>query len=144
MKLKLHEDIETTSSKITDILQHAVKTATPAKTRTTKAQYLPSHIKQLVAQKRKARAKWQKTHTPDDKRKFNNANNKLRGALRELNNDAFSEYIASLRSEDQTIWRPIKSRKKPQTLHHQTEQTQTLQALGLKVTQRKPTYLQDI
>jgi len=60
MKLKTHEDIETASSKITDILQHAVKTATPVKTRPTKAQYLPSHIKQLVAQKCKARARWQK------------------------------------------------------------------------------------
>jgi len=117
MKLKTHEDIETASSEIIDILQNAVKTATPIKTRPTKAQYLTSPIKQLLTQKRKARARWQKTHTPDDKRKFNNENNKLRGAFRELKNDAFSAYIASLGNEDQTIWRPIKSRKRPQSLY---------------------------
>jgi len=112
MKLKTHEDTETASSEITDILQHAVKTATPIQPQPTKAQYLPSHIKQLVAQKRKARARWQKTHTPDDKRKFNNAINKLRDALRKLNNGAFSAYIASLRSEDQTIWETDQIQKK--------------------------------
>ena len=108
MKLKTREDIEVATSELIDILQHAVKTATPVKNRPKQVKYLPSHIKQLVAQKRRARARWQKTHTPEDRRHFNNANNKLRGALHELNNDTFTAYIASLRCEDQTIWRPIK------------------------------------
>jgi len=32
-----------------------------------------------------------------------------------LNNATFTAYMASLKREDQTIWRPIKSRKKPRT-----------------------------
>jgi len=56
-----------------------------------------------------------KNHTPEDRRLFNNANSKLRSSLHELSNAAFTAYIASLKHEDQTIWRPIKSRKKPRT-----------------------------
>ena len=74
-------------------------------------------VKQLVTQKRRARARWQEKHTPEDRRHFNNANNKLRSAFHELNNDTFTAYITSLRCEDQTIWRPTKSRNKPRTPH---------------------------
>jgi hypothetical protein len=103
MKLKSHEDFEVATSELIDILQHAVKTATPVKNRPRQVKYLPSHIKELVAQKRKARARWLKTDTPEDRRHFNNANNKLRGALHKLNNDTFTAYIASLRCKDQNI-----------------------------------------
>jgi hypothetical protein len=34
-----------------------------------------------------------------------------------MSNATFTAYIASLKREDQTIWRPIKSRKRPQTPH---------------------------
>jgi len=137
MKLKTREDIEVATSELIDILQHAVKTATPVKNRPRQVKYLPSHIKQLVAQKRRARVRWQKTHKLEDRRHFNNANNKLRGALHELNKDTFTAYLASLRCEDQTIWRPTKSRKKTRTRTHRSVQTQTLQAPGLRATPKK-------
>jgi hypothetical protein len=114
-ELKTREDIELATNELIEVLQQAAKTATPVKHGSRRANNLPSHIKQLVAQKRSARAKWQKTHTPGDKRLFNNANNKLRDALHEMSNDTFAAYIVTLKREDQTIWRPIKSRKKPQT-----------------------------
>ena len=88
---------------------------TPVKNSPRHANHLPSHIKQVVGQKRRARAKWQRTHTPEDKRLFKNANNKLRGAIRDVSNATFTAYITSLKREDQIIWRPIKSRKKPRT-----------------------------
>jgi hypothetical protein len=116
-KLKTREDIEIASTELIDIRQQAAKTATPVKNSPKHTNNLPSHIKHLVAQKRRARAKWQRTHTQKDKCLFNNANNKLRGALHEMSNATFTAYIASLKREDQTIWRPIKSRKKPQTPH---------------------------
>jgi hypothetical protein len=69
----------------------------------------------MVAFKRRARAKWQKTHTPDDRRIYNNASNKLKTALRNLSNDSFTIYISTLRRDDYSIWKPIKARKNPQT-----------------------------
>jgi hypothetical protein len=71
-KLKTREDIELATTTIISILQQAAKTATPVKNSPRHANHLPSHIKQLVAQKRTARAKWQRTHTPEDKRLLNN------------------------------------------------------------------------
>jgi len=39
---------------------------------------LPLHIRTLISKKRKARAIWQVTKYPSDKRKFNNLTNKLK------------------------------------------------------------------
>jgi hypothetical protein len=117
LKLKTREDIEVSTPELIDIMQQAVKTATPVKNSPRQVKYLPSLIKQLVTQKRRDRARWQETHTPEDRRHFKNANNKLRGALKELNNDTCTAYIACIRCEDQTIWRPIKTREKQRTSH---------------------------
>jgi hypothetical protein len=68
----------------------------------------------MVATKRRARAKWQKTHAPDDRRLYNSASNKLKTALRKLRNDSFKNYVSTLRREDYSIWKPIKARAKPQ------------------------------
>jgi hypothetical protein len=52
MKLKTREDLEVASSEPTDIIQKAVKAATPIKNSPRQVKYLPSRIKKLVAQKR--------------------------------------------------------------------------------------------
>ena len=75
--------------------------------------YLPSKIICFVALKRKARATWQKTHAPDDRRLFNNATNKLKTALHSLRNENFTTYVSSLSNSDHSVWKPIKSRIKP-------------------------------
>jgi hypothetical protein len=69
----------------------------------------------MEAFKRRARAKWQKTHAPDDRRLYNNASNKLKTALRNLSTDSFTKYVSTLRRNDCSIWKPIKGKKKPQT-----------------------------
>jgi hypothetical protein len=68
----------------------------------------------MVATKRRARAKWQKTHAPDDRRLYNSSSNKLKTALRNLRNDSFKNYVSTLRCDDYSIWKPIKARAKPQ------------------------------
>jgi hypothetical protein len=65
-KLKTSEDIETATKKFISILQQAARLATPIRTQRTSTT-LPLDIKRMVAIKRRARAKWQKTHAPDDK-----------------------------------------------------------------------------
>jgi hypothetical protein len=56
-----------------------------------------------------------KTHTPEDRRLFNKASNKLKVALHEMRNTSFAAYVSSLNRDDNSIWRAIKSKKKPQT-----------------------------
>jgi hypothetical protein len=113
-KFKTREDIDTAVTTFTTILQQAARLATPATNPHGKSAYLPSKIKRLVALKRKARATWQKTHAPEDRRLLNNATNKLKAALRTLRNENFSSYVLPLGTSDHSIWKPIKSRRKPQ------------------------------
>ena len=115
MKLKTSEDIEVATTNFIAILQQAAKAATPPRRPSNPTSHLPSEIKRLVAIKRKARSKWQKTHAPDDRRLFNNASNKLKAALHKLRNTSFNAYISTLQRDDNTIWKPLKSRKRPQT-----------------------------
>jgi hypothetical protein len=112
-KLKTREDIDTAVTTFTDILQQAAHRATPATKPQGISNYLLSKIKCLVALKRKARATWQKTHAPEDRRTFNNASNKLKAALHALRNENFTTYVSSLSNSDHSIWKPIKSRRKP-------------------------------
>ena len=50
---------------------------------------------------------------PEDRRIFNNATCKLKTALHTLRNENFKTYVSSLSNSDHSIWRPIKSRRKP-------------------------------
>jgi len=56
-----------------------------------------------------------KNPAPDDRRLYNIASNKLKTALRNLRNDSFANYVSALRCDDNSIWKPIKLKKKPQT-----------------------------
>jgi len=40
------------------------------------------------------------------------ASNKLKAALYELSNASFTAYVSSLKRDDNSIWKPLKSRKK--------------------------------
>jgi len=115
MKLKSCEDIETATTNFIGILQQAAQAATPKRHPLSPASNLPSEIKWLVAIKCRARSKWQTTHTPDDWCLFNNASNKLKATLHELRNASFAAYVSSLKHNDNSIWKLLKSRKKPQT-----------------------------
>jgi len=107
------EDIDAVVTKFTNILKQAAHLAIPATNPHGISTYLPSKIKCLVALKRRAGATCQKTHAPEDRRIFNNATNKLKTALHTLRNEIFTTYISSLSISDHSIWKPIKSRRKP-------------------------------
>jgi hypothetical protein len=115
MKLKTCEDIEIATTTFIGILQQAAQAATPKRHPISPASNLPSEINCLVAIQRRAGLKWQKPHAPDDRRLFNNARNKLKAALHELRNASFAAYVSSLKRENNSIWKPLKSRKKPRT-----------------------------
>jgi len=114
MKLKTCEDIEIATTNFIGILRQAALAATPTRHPLRPVSNLPSEIKRLVAIKRRSRSKWQTTHAPDDRRLYNNASNKLKVALHKLQNASYTAYVSSLK-RDNSIWKPLKSRKKPRT-----------------------------
>ena len=114
-KLKTREDIESATDKIISTLQQAAQLATPTRTPQRPTITLPLDIKCLVAIKRRARAKWHKSHAPEDRRLYNTASNKLKTAFRKLRNHSFENYVTTVRRDDNSIWKSIKTRNKPQT-----------------------------
>ena len=112
-KLKTCEDLDIATARFTHILQQAAELATPKSKSHAPINNIPSTIKRLVALKRKAKATWQKTHAPEDRRIYNNASRNLKSTLHKLRNDNYTEYISTLKSSDHSILKPLKSHKKP-------------------------------
>jgi hypothetical protein len=57
----------------------------------------------------------QKSHAPEHRRLYNKACNKLKAALHAMRNASFAAYVSTLKRDDNSIWKPLKSRKNPQT-----------------------------
>jgi len=108
IKLKEHEDIEIETNNLPNSLQHAAKEATPNSDPQRTTNNIPYEIKRLVAEKRKSRSIWQRTHTPDSRRICNRTSNKLKSKLQEMRNESFEKYVSNLKREDNCIWITIK------------------------------------
>ena len=113
IKLKDHEHVELETNNLINVLQNAAKKANPNSEPQSTTNNTPYEIKRLIAEKRKARSTWQRTHTPDSKKKYNQTSNKLKSKLQEMRNESFKAYVSSLRREDSSIWKPIKNKRKP-------------------------------
>jgi hypothetical protein len=113
MKLKEQEDVELETNRLLCILQHAAEEATPKSNPQRTTTNRPYEINRLIASKRKARSTWQRTHTPDSRRKFNQHSNKFKSKLQEMRNESFKQYVFNLKTDDNSIWKPIKNRRNP-------------------------------
>jgi hypothetical protein len=89
MKLKEHEDIELETNNLLSLLQHAAKEATQNSDPQRTISNISYLIKKLVAEKRRARSIWQRTHTPDSRRKYNRTSNKYKSKFQEMRNESF-------------------------------------------------------
>jgi hypothetical protein len=58
---------------------------------------------------------WQHTHSPESRRKFNQASNTLKRAITEYRNASFTADITNLTRDDDSLWKPIGSKRKPKT-----------------------------
>lgn len=113
MSLKTPEDIEIAVTNFNNIITKAIEEATPNITLPTKNFNISEEIKELIALKRRARAIWHQTHSPADKNKLNRATNRLKSKIKEAKEISFHNYVSNLKRSDNSIWKPIKNRKKP-------------------------------
>jgi len=70
-------------------------------------------IMKLLAEKRKARAKLQRSRTPSDKTTFNMLSSILKSQLKVMRTNSFKNYVSTLSRYDNSTWKPIKSPRKP-------------------------------
>ncbi|VVC34751.1 Reverse transcriptase domain [Cinara cedri] len=108
-KLKSPEDIEDAIENLTSLIQHSAwnaSTPIPAKP---KSLNLPSYVRDLIVQKRRARAVWQNNILPSYKQIYNNLNAKLKRTLSKIRSDSFSSWSASLVTKNGSLWRATRN-----------------------------------
>lgn len=112
-RLKNSDDVEAATHDLICLLQEAARQATPPEVHKQTATNIPLEIKELLAKKRKARAKWQRSHAPSDKMTYNRLSNNLKSKLRAMRTNSFENYVSTLNRYDNSIWKPIKTARKP-------------------------------
>jgi len=76
---------------------------------------LPIKIRMCIAQKRRARNKWQRSRLPSDKKELNSLTNKLKQILRTYRQEKYSYEISQLTQTNKSLWT-----KTRQILKHKT------------------------
>jgi len=116
LRIRLHTpaDVEEAVTNFINSVCTAAKEATPVTntriTATNTVSY-PREVRELVAEKRRARHKWQINRNPQDKATFNYLCRKLRSKIKEINNNAFQSYLESLsptEATDYSLWKATK------------------------------------
>jgi len=136
IKLKEHEDIELETNNLLNLIQNAAKEATQNSDPQIPTNNTPYEIKKPVAEKGRARSVWQRTHTPDSRRKYNRISNKLKLKFQETRNESFEKYVSKLKREDNSVWKPIKIGENPKQHHPNTQIFSTSRTMGKKRQER--------
>jgi hypothetical protein len=113
ISLKSCTEVEDAKNNFISLLQEAAQQATPTIAYKKYVVNIPLDIKKLLAEIRKARATWQRSHTPSDKTAFDRLSNHLKSKLQAMRANSFKHYVSTLSRYDNSIWKPIKSSRKP-------------------------------
>ena len=115
--LKTEIDIEEAVENITKLIQNAAWQATPDRNDQTTTEECPIIIKQKLAEKRKARKRWQLTRAPQDKQRYNKIAKELKNLLHTLKNEGIQNYLQGLtptEATDYSLWKATRKIKQPQ------------------------------
>ena len=113
ISLKSCTEVEEATNNFISLLQEAAQQATPTIVYKKDAVNIPLEIKKLLAQKRKERAQWQRSHIPSDKTAFNRLSSNLKSKLKAMRAHSFTNYISTVSRYDNSVWKPIKFSRKP-------------------------------
>lgn len=103
--LKKSSDIDDAVNLLTNNIQSAVwESAIQPPPRKTEFN-LPIHIRTLISLKRRARAIWQHSRYPSDKRHYNALALKLKRLLASHKSEAYENYASSLSHNDGSLWK---------------------------------------
>jgi hypothetical protein len=114
--LRTIEQPEEEAENFIKIIQNAAWKNTPALKRKTMGNNYPKEIRELIAEKKRARKRWQQTRTPANKTRLNNLNLQLKRAIQEAKNESRNSYLRELTNEKETdysLWKATKRMKRP-------------------------------
>lgn len=100
-RLKSSSDVHQTIAILSDDIKKSAKDSSTQNPPYQQTPYLSPELHQLIAEKRKARSKWQQTLYPADKINYNYLSNKLKPLLK--------KHIQNLSFKNESLWRKTKS-----------------------------------
>ncbi|KAE9525431.1 hypothetical protein AGLY_014231 [Aphis glycines] len=109
IKLKSITDVDQAIAKLTDDIQKAALDSSTQNPPYSQTLNLSPELRRLIAEKRRARSKWQHTHYPADKIKYNFLSNKLKSLLKTHKTNLYKSHIQNLSFSNGSIWRKTKS-----------------------------------
>lgn len=98
------------------LIQKAVYENTKEITHITKGNNYPAEIRNLVAEKRRARRRWQQSRDPADKTILNNKTQKLKREIQKIKEESFNHFLRNLTADEETdysLWKITKKVKRP-------------------------------
>ncbi|KAL4108080.1 hypothetical protein QTP88_018335 [Uroleucon formosanum] len=116
IRLKCPKDIDDAILNLTQIIQSAAwnSTTQPNKNNNHNHLSIPAHVRELITQKRRARARWQRSKLPSDKSTYNKLTSSLkrtiyRRVLQQLRNESYNNWISSLTTKDNSLWKATRN-----------------------------------
>ncbi|KAL4104827.1 hypothetical protein QTP88_020103 [Uroleucon formosanum] len=117
--LKTPSDLDNAVQSFTNVLQNAAQNSSQMPSNAPNVtKDLPLHITQLISEKRRARCRWLRTHLPSDKKKYNALTCSLKNVLRKYNSEKYLQYLKSLSSSDNSLWKSTKNVLKEKNKTH--------------------------
>jgi hypothetical protein len=127
ISLKTTQEIDDAINNFTNVIQTAAWDAsTSHRQHFNHSPSIPEYIRILIANKRRARALYQRYRLPSLKRNFNNLANSLKKILSSHKNQAQANYLANLSSKDGSLWQATKK-----SLRHQAPNTPLINPSGV-------------
>lgn len=114
--LKSPEQLENEVENFVKLIQEAAWNSTPELQRKSVVPTYPVQVREMVLEKRKARRKWQRIRTAENKAALNRISNALKQLLKEIKNQSFSSFLQELtdeKSTDYSLWKVSKNLKRP-------------------------------
>jgi len=140
VRLKCNDDIDTAVNYLTNVIQTAAWSAnTPKKhVHNNNTNLLSTNIRILIAEKRRARAIYQRTRLPSHKKIYNKLANTLKKVLSKVKNRSFENFLTNLSTNNDSLWKATKL-----ALHYKVTipPIKDLMKATLRQTLRKPNYL---
>lgn len=106
--MKTLSDIDSAILIITNIIKNAAIDSSISSHTTYNNNTLPEYLTQLIAEKRRAKNRWQRSHLPSDKRSYNNITYSLKNLFRKHNTEQYHTYINSLTNSNNSLRKSIK------------------------------------
>ena len=113
LRIKQCSELDDATHYFTTLLQEAALHSThPPRTPLAPVNTTHLHIRNLLAEKRRARSRWQRSRKKGDRAIYNRLKRNLQTALKEARNTNFEQFITSL-SPDDTYGRLLRVSKEP-------------------------------